>query len=506
MLPQIVPAGVEGLSLCGSKAACVHGASSRPLSFLPSSRPHVLREPAAEGVGRLPKERLAGRLARQAPLGSAEVAAESAHGGATSVWGARLKRAKQEILLGALQHALIGDGAEALPSARRTDSVGSTAAAFDPSSAPYAEAACSMQVQVELAAPAVSARKPSPGVNSATRRREIMDRSVHEKENNPRLFLLRADSPSSEGKSGHVLQTHGRQDAGGGAHRRAKGSTSEGAAGAQRAQKDVLLPKPHPRLATKRRLTSCPELSESPKPSTKLAVPGYRPSGPSMMSNLCKIRLANTLPAGRAGSSTSDSDCAANVDNALSVASTVVTVTRRARSADDPPCPGTGASVGMAVGESGHMTHDELRPARESQKEPVDLAALQQKARDRIAARKKKERQQLEQWEEEQERAKRERLEAKQGANAEAAQRRAAVYALNYLMRQQEWGAWLDFQKEQGLEGCSRPSSKRSRPSSKSKRAGSAAKSRPASSAKAATTSVACSAAATSDPPDAVGA
>ena len=82
------------------------------------------------------------------------------------------------------------------------------------------------------------------------------------------------------------------------------------------------------------------------------------------------------------------------------------------------------------------------------------------------------------------------------------AKRRAAVYALNYLMKQQEWGAWLEFQKEQGLEGTgrSRPSSKRSRPSSKSKRAGSAARSRPASAAEAAT------AAATSGLPDAVGA
>lgn len=327
-----------------------------------------------------------------------------------------------------------------------------------------------------------------------------MDRSVHEKENNPRLVLRRGDLPSSEGESAHahVLQTQGSQDAGGGAHRKALSSTSDGAAGAHRAQKDVLLPKA--RLATRRRLTSCPELNEAPKESAKQEG-GCRARGPSMTANSCTVRLASTLPAGRAGCSTSDSDCAANVNNALSVASTTaVTVTRRARSADDPPCTGTGA--GMALGEAWQTTHDELRPARESQKAPVDLAALQQKARDRIAARKKKERQQLEQWEEEQEKSKRERLEAKEGANAEAAQRRAAVYALNYLMKQQEWGAWLEFQKEQGLEGTgrSRPSSKRSRPSSKSKRAGSAARSRPASAAEAAT------AAATSGLPDAVGA
>ena len=86
----------------------------------------------------------------------------------------------------------------------------------------------------------------------------------------------------------------------------------------------------------------------------------------------------------------------------------------------------------------------------------------------------------MEEWEAAQERAKRERQEAKEGADAEMAQKRAAIYALNYLMHQQEWGAWLEFEREQ-QEGKSRPSSctSRSRPSSKAKRTASSSKRAP---------------------------
>ena len=53
----------------------------------------------------------------------------------------------------------------------------------------------------------------------------------------------------------------------------------------------------------------------------------------------------------------------------------------------------------------------------------------------------------MEEWEAVQEQAKQERVTAKEGLIFETTQRRAGIYAVNYLMHQQEWAAWLLFDK-----------------------------------------------------------
>jgi hypothetical protein len=55
----------------------------------------------------------------------------------------------------------------------------------------------------------------------------------------------------------------------------------------------------------------------------------------------------------------------------------------------------------------------------------------------------------MEEWEAVQEQAKQERVTAKEGLIFETTQRRAGIYAVNYLMHQQEWAAWLLFDKGQ---------------------------------------------------------
>lgn len=477
MLPQIVPVGIDGLSLCGSKASFVQGLSSRPISLLPSSKPHLA--PPQEGPPARSRDRLDGRR-----TGREVDAGQVSHGILSAAWGAKIKRAKQDMLRDASQLAAV----DTLPSSRRAGSSGSTAAALNKGETSPAEGA----VLGQAAGVVISGDKRDSfakeslllGGSGAFRRQVAGEPSLHEKENNPRLVLHR----SSEGKhaparSRLALQAHVGANRGGPNMGSVGGAGLEGALGtAQSAHKNTRTHRSHLRLGSKARVASCPEPRQAQQESTKHEGPGLRFSGQSVHSSkLSRDRLVSTLPAGRQQSGGKDTVEA--VQTAVTVAVTAAPAMRRARSADDSPHPDSSALGGGGEGEveggeqEGQGEVRLLPKASEREKAPVDLAALQQKARERIAARKKKERMQMEQWEEEQERVKRERVEAKEGANAEAAQRRAAVYALNYLMHQQEWGAWVEFQKEQGIEVKSRPSSKRSRPPSKSKRASSASKS-----------------------------
>ena len=82
---------MDGLSLCGSKPPSVQGGSSRPPSFLPSSKPHLVRPPAARNKGAL----LCGRLTARATH-DRENDDEQEHL-CKSVWSAKVKLAKESM-------------------------------------------------------------------------------------------------------------------------------------------------------------------------------------------------------------------------------------------------------------------------------------------------------------------------------------------------------------------------------------------------------------------------
>jgi hypothetical protein len=181
---------------------------------------------------------------------------------------------------------------------------------------------------------------------------------------------------------------------------------------------------------------------------------GSKGKSPLPAAIIGKGRLASTLPTCRPQK---PAEGAVQVHSLLAVAPSSAPATRRVRSADDPTYAGSGAGEG-GEGTGGENMEEAQLGAKQEAKTVVDLLVHQQKARRRIAEKKRKERQRLDEWEAQQEQARREKLEAKQGASAEAEQRRAAIYAINFLMHQQEWGAWRLFEQEQ-KEGAARPSS-----------------------------------------------
>jgi len=534
MLPQIVPAGVDGLSLCGSKAAFVQGGSARPLSFLPSSKPHVVR--AADPAGRVGRGTSAGAPADPAAGGWAGAPALAASG---SAWGVKVKRVKEALQDGrearprggARAHARGGTGSSGSTAAAVLDKDQGLAAALggealhgwgeDDSDALLQAVGSNAgsQPDGERFAAGQGAWQPaahSAGHAHASAQRPVQVDSVDDKENDPgRATGQGPDRGKDKSLQQAPAQQAPAQPAGsahrprplGGAHRdggevnRREGAGERGGgAGA----KDELAPRGKPRLGAgaRGRIPSCPEPQDASRRVVRVASSsdtshtaknaGPAPAaatrrgvgtGPPLAGSLGKGRLASTLPTLSSQRPGSDDD-RAHMQGLLSVAHVVqaaaAPVARRARSADDPPCPGAGGFGidGADAGGGDPVGRDVVKQVRE--RAPVDLAALQQKAKERIVAKKKKERQQMEEWEAAQERAKRERQEAKEGADAEMAQKRAAIYALNYLMHQQEWGAWLEFEREQ-QEGKSRPSSctSRSRPSSKAKRTASSSKRAP---------------------------
>jgi len=482
MLPHIAPAGLDGLSLCGSKASFLQGASSRPVSFLPSSKPHVVRLETSTGAKDYLSGRLTGRLALRHGGGDAQ--SDRASG---SVWGVKVKRAKEAILQSkqpVLQQQT-SRTAQRLVSAR--SAAGSTALAVDDVPAPSIQSIgaelegwgedsdnnlfhFSLEATQHMSSAAATQSIVGHGARSRERWNEMKASSSStlkprvfdddapssldekEKENNQRLLWVR---PSAGGKSQQPalpVMLHQRNQ------RRSDGGSKEictQGGGVESTNRDVLLvPQPKPRLGARPAGNSNSEDKESKDAScTHTARCG---TVPVLAGNASKGRLASTLPT--MALQRVNSDNKAQMHSLLSVGVHAAAAARRARSADDPPFAG-------ACGPGGDTDDgsDDLPGEAKEPKVPVDLAALQQKARERIMSKKKKEKLQVEEWEAQQEKTKRERLEVKEGMDAEAKQRRATVYALNYLMHQQEWGAWLQFEREQK----ERPSSStRSRPSS----------------------------------------
>lgn len=505
MLPQLAPAGLDGLSLCGSKASFVQGACSRPVSFLPSSKPHV--RPAdtrsAAGGGRT-KDLLSGRLVGRPRPDGGDAQQDRATG---SVWGVKVKRAKEAIVQA--KQLQIPRHAGRVSARSAGASSGATALAVDgpcPASdlggaelAGWGEADSdnlfnytthdSQHVQApaedaiagkdEISKVRSNGNKVAERISSA-RRAAITDtrNNPDEKENNPRPACSEGKPPQARQAILQIVPDDRHCGEGG------LSSCGAGGGAFKRVDKDALVPQTKLRLGARSRVPSCPEPRDtsrnrvtplaphSSKDAASHAASTRRGTVPTLTGNTSKGRLATTLPT--LGLQRFNSDDTTQMHSMLSVVQAVVpSAVRRARSADDPPFSGAGGDT-----EDGE---NDIQSEVKEPKAPVDLAALQQKARERIAAKKKKEKLQMEEWEAQQEKTKRERLEVKEGVDAEAKQRRAAVYALNYLMHQQEWGAWLQFEKDQ-KEGKSRPSSStRSRPSSsKSKKS---AKSGPSSAA-----------------------
>lgn len=504
MLPQIAPAGMDGLSLCGSKAAFVQGGSERVP--LPSSKPHVVRAPDLPTI---------------AASGSA--------------WGVKVKRVKQELQQGrearvpasltiqsrvpasrSSEATLQGSGARANERGRAGSS-GSTGAVLGTDQGLEGLAATRGAEELEgwgeddsdalLKAvrhhvDGATWLSAAPASSSAEARRwPVMVDSVDDKENNPGRRTARGqddgkpniqlapahpakEQPTSDPHRPGALEAACR-DTG----KRSRGEGTGGRGGGA-ARKDELIPRGSlPRLTARSRAPSCPEPQDrdasrrfasvpssdtshsakpsAPTPSAATRRGGGTGPGPTLIGIMGKGRLASTLPT-PSSQQLPGSDDKTRMHALLSVShvgQAAASVARRARSADDPPysgahgARGTGGEVGACAGREDTVQRDMVNEVRE--KAPVDLAALMQKAKERIAAKKQKERQQMQEWEAHQERVKRERQEAKEGADAEVAQRRAAIYALNYLMHQQEWGAWLEFERERKdlKEGKSRPSS-----------------------------------------------
>jgi hypothetical protein len=483
MLPQIAPAGMDELLLCGSKAAFVQGGSERVP--LPSSKPHVVR--------------------------TADLPTIAASG---SAWGVKVKRVKQELgrearVPASRSSEATQQGSGARATARGgAGSSGSTAAVLGTDQSLEGLAATRGGEELEgwgeddcdALLKAVSHHADGATWLSAThasssaaaRRWPVMVDSVDDKENNPGRRTARGQddgkpniqlAPAHPAKEQNACDPHrpgpleaARRDTG----KRSRGEGTGGRGGGA-ARKDELIQRGIlPRLTARSRAPSCPEPQDrdasrrvasvpssdtshsakqtAPTPSAATRRGGGTGPGPTLTGIIGKGRLASTLPT-PSSQKLPGSDDKTHMHALLSVShvgQAAASVARRARSADDPPYSGAHGGggtgeVGAGAGREDTVQRDMVKEVRE--KAPVDLAALMQKAKERIAAKKQKERQQMQEWEAHQERVKRERQEAKEGADAEVAQRRAAIYALNYLMHQQEWGAWLEFERAREREG-----------------------------------------------------
>ena len=479
MLPQIAPAGMDGLSLCGSKAAFVQGGSERVP--LPSSKPHVVRAPdlptiSASGsawgvkVKRVKQELQQGREARVPASRSSEATLQGRGASATARDGAVSSGSKSAVLGTdqGLEGLAATRGGEGLEGWGEDDSDVLLNAVRH-----HADGATWLSV--------------APASSSAAARRWPMVDSVDDKENNPGRLTARGqddgkpniqlapahpenEQPTSDPHRPGLLEA-ARRDTG----KRSRGEGTGGRSGGA-ARKDELIQRGSlPRLTARSRAPSCPEPQDrdasrriasvpssdishsakqtAPTPAAATRRGGGTGPGPTLTGIMGKGRLASTLPT-PSSQQLPGSDDKTHMHALLSgshVGQAAASVARRARSADDPPYSGahggggTGGEVRAGAGREDTVQRDMVKEVRE--KAPVDLAALMQKAKERIAAKKQKERQQMQEWEAHQERVKRERQEAKEGADAEVAQRRAAIYAFNYLMHQQEWGAWLEFER-----------------------------------------------------------